>query len=75
VSDKPKRRWYQFNLLALFVLTTLVAAVLAYVTYEQRLAQNQKSAAEELQKLDGVHFRLFYGRDSVSPVAAARARR
>jgi len=59
MSEKPKRRWFQFSLLALFVLTTLVAAVLAYITYEQRLAQNQKSAAAELQKLDGVHFRLF----------------
>src|SRR5678816_4646343 len=58
-GSPPKRRWSQFSLKTLLVFTTVIALIFAYITYEQRLAQNQKLAVEELEKIKGVKFTLF----------------
>jgi len=35
MTDKPKRRWYQYSLRSLFVLMTLVAIVLPQLNIER----------------------------------------
>jgi len=52
VSDKPKRRWYQFSLkTVLVVLTLLCLGPGRYVAYEQAKARKQKAAVEAIEKL------------------------
>jgi DNA-directed RNA polymerase subunit RPC12/RpoP len=58
-DNPPKRHWSQYSLKTLLVLTTVVALIFAYITYEQRLAQKQKMVVEELEKIKGVKFTLF----------------
>jgi Leucine Rich Repeat (LRR) protein len=54
VSDKPKRRWYQFSLLTLLVvLTLLCVGPGGFVAYEQRKARQQQAAVEAIEKLGG----------------------
>jgi hypothetical protein len=47
-TPKPKRRWYQFSLRALFGLTTAVALSCAWFGYQYREGQRAKAAIEEL---------------------------
>lgn len=54
VSDKPQRRWYQFSLLSMLVVTTLLCiGPGGYVAYEQAKARKQKAAVEAIKKLGG----------------------
>ena len=48
---KPKRRWYQFSLRSLLVLTLIVAIGMSWLAVRLRQAQNQRKAVIELQKL------------------------
>jgi len=47
-TPKPKRRWYQFSLRALFGLMTVVAMFCAWFGYQRREGQRAKAAIEEL---------------------------
>lgn len=47
---KPQRRWYQFSLRMLLVLTTIAGFGLGYVGYERRLAQHQHEIEAALTK-------------------------
>src|SRR5436190_3472864 len=38
VSEKPKRRWFQFSLRAMLIVMTLVAIVLGRVAYLRQMA-------------------------------------
>src|SRR5262245_32146909 len=50
MEGKPKRRWYQFSLLSLLLLTTAIAVGPGgWVLYEQRQARRQKEAVALLQ--------------------------
>ena len=54
MSDKPKRRWYQFSLKTLLVVMTLLClGPGGYVAYEQEKARRQKAAVEAIEKLGG----------------------
>ncbi len=53
MSDNPNRRWYQFNLRTLLVLTTLVAALLGMSRILIGPAEVQRKAAESVERLGG----------------------
>jgi Leucine-rich repeat (LRR) protein len=62
VSDKPKRRWYQFSLKTLLVVLTLFCiGPGGYVTYEQKKARRQKAAVAAIKRLGGA---VFYDLDA-----------
>jgi len=50
---KPKRRWYQYSLRSLFILTTLVAIACSWYAYEMNEAAKRRVAIKEIQRLDG----------------------
>ncbi len=54
----PRRRWYQFSLRSLFVLTTVSAVLLAYETHRVR---QQKQALATVRELGGS---VFYNYDA-----------
>jgi len=51
VSDKPKRRWYQFSLGTLFVVTMLCCLIAALVSMLLRSRQFQEQAAFHRRQL------------------------
>ena len=51
---EPKRRWYQYNLRTLFVLTALVAAVFAYHKARTGRYEAQQRAINAIQTMGGV---------------------
>ena len=57
MTDKPKRRWYQYSLRSMFVLTTLVAIVCSwYVSWyavERQKTAKIRAAIAEITKLGG----------------------
>jgi hypothetical protein len=80
VSDKPKRRWYQFSLKTLLaVMTLLCVGPGGYVAYEQGKSRQQKRAVETIRSIGSVDFddsirrrsavtRVILGDDSFSNV-------
>ena len=46
MSDKPQRRWYQFSLRTMLVVTAIVAVPLARVAYLVRMAEYHERAAD-----------------------------
>ena len=61
MSNKPKRRWYQFSLkTVLIVMVLLCLGPGGYVAYEQNKVRRQKAAVEAIEKLGGV---VGYGRN------------
>ncbi len=50
MSNKPKRRWYQFSLKALLCLMLVVGCGLGWFTYHLRLARNRQIAIAECEK-------------------------
>src|SRR5436190_22236931 len=55
MTDKPKRRWYQFSLRGLLVVLTLLClGPGGYVAYEQAKARRQTATVEAIKKLGGV---------------------
>jgi hypothetical protein len=49
----PKLRWYQYRLRSLFVLTTLVAVGMSWLTVTMQNQRKQKAAAEAIEKAGG----------------------
>jgi hypothetical protein len=61
VSDKPKRRWFQFSLKTLLVaLTLLCLGPGGYVAYEQNKARKEKAAVKAIEKLGGSVYYFDY---------------
>ena len=54
---KPKRRWYQYSLRTLFIITTLFALVCGWYAYEMQKAAKRRAAIAEFEKLGG---RVWY---------------
>jgi len=54
MADTPNRRWYQYSLRSLFVLTTLVAACCSWYAYEMNEAAKRRAAIMEINKLGGM---------------------
>jgi len=50
---RPKRRWLQFSLRSMFVLTTLVAIACSWYTNEMRKAARKREAIEKIAELGG----------------------
>ncbi|MEE8452886.1 MAG: leucine-rich repeat domain-containing protein [Thermoguttaceae bacterium] len=53
MTNNPKRRWYQYSLRTLFIITTLVAVAGSWYTYEMRQAAKRRAAIAKIQKLGG----------------------
>ncbi len=53
MTDKPKRRWYQYSLRTLFVVMTLFAIACSWYAYEMHKAAKRRAAIEEIEKLTG----------------------
>jgi len=53
VSDKPKRRWYQFSLKTLLVVFTLASVSLGWLTYERNEVQKRETAIARIKELGG----------------------
>ena len=53
MTGKPKRRWYQYSLRSLFILTTLVAIACSWYANEMQQAAKRRAAIEEIEKLGG----------------------
>ncbi len=53
MTDKPKRRWYQFSLRTLFIITTLFAIPCSWYAYEMNEAAKRRAAIEKIEKLGG----------------------
>jgi hypothetical protein len=52
-QPKPRRRWFQYSLRTLFLLTLLASIGLSWFTVRMQRARRQKEAVEEIQRLDG----------------------
>jgi hypothetical protein len=52
-TKQPKRRWYQYSLRSLFLLTLLVALGMSWLTVTMRSQRQQKAAAEAIEKAGG----------------------
>ncbi len=52
-KQQAKRRWYQYRLRSLFLLTLLVAIGMSWLTVTMRNQRQQKAAAEEIEKAGG----------------------
>ncbi len=53
---KPRRRWYQYSLRSLLVLTLLVSVGMSYVAVRMQRARRQKEAVEAIRaclQIDG----------------------
>jgi hypothetical protein len=53
VSDKPKRRWYQFSLKAMILAMVVCGCGLGPIAYEHQRARNQHAAVAALEKRGG----------------------
>jgi len=53
-TPKSKRRWYQFSLRSLFVLTTFVAIACSWYASEMHKAAKRRAAIEEIERIGGV---------------------
>ncbi len=53
MTDKPKRRWYQFSLRSMFVLMTLVACACSWYAYEMNKAAKRRESVAAIIKLGG----------------------
>jgi Leucine-rich repeat (LRR) protein len=53
VSDKPKRRWYQFSLASLIVVMGLASIAMAWVAYERNEVRKRKVCLAAIQKCGG----------------------
>jgi len=53
MTDKPKRRWYQYSLRSLFVLTTLVAIACSWYAWEMNEAAERRAAIAKIEKAGG----------------------
>jgi hypothetical protein len=70
MACNPKRRWYQFSLIQLlFVLTIVCVGPGGYVAYEQKKAREQKTAVEAIERLGG---RVSYQEDVPARSATMR---
>ena len=56
MTDKPKRRWYQFSLRTLFIITTLFAIPCSWYAYEMNEAAKRRAAIAEIEKNLGTQF-------------------
>ena len=63
MTDKPKRRWYQYSLRTLFVLMTLFAIACSWYAVEMQKAAKRRAAIAEITKLGGLV--LYY--DAATP--------
>ena len=50
----PTRRWYQYSLRSLFILTTLVAFACSWYAVEMQNAAERRAAIKEIKKLRGL---------------------
>jgi len=53
MTANPKRRWYQYSLRSMFILTTLVAIACSWYAYEMNEAAKRRTAIDEIEKLGG----------------------
>jgi len=53
MTDKPKRRWYQYSLRSMFVLTTLVAMACSWYAYEMKQAAERRAMIEAIIEAGG----------------------
>jgi len=53
MTAKPKRRWYQYSLRSMFVLTTLVAMACSWYAYEMKQAAERRAAIWKIERLGG----------------------
>lgn len=53
MSEKPKRRWFQFRLKAVLVVTTLACVALGWLAYERDKVQKRADAIAAIEKLGG----------------------
>ena len=53
MSNKPKRRWYQFSLLALLLLTTVISVPLGWLAYERNKVRQREAAIAAIKKRNG----------------------
>jgi len=53
MTDNPKRRWYQYSLRSMFILTTLFAIACSWYAYERRKTAKVRAAIAEIEKLGG----------------------
>jgi internalin A len=61
MSEKPKRRWFQFSLKTLLVTIALMCLALGYVVYKRDVAARAKVAAETL-KIRGASYEFPPGK-------------
>ena len=55
MSDKPKRRWYQFSVKSLLLAVTLLAmGPGGYISYEQNRVRQRQAAMDTVKDLGGV---------------------
>jgi hypothetical protein len=52
-TKPPKLRWFQYSLRSLFLLTTVVAIGMSWLTVTMQNQRKQKAAAEAIQKAQG----------------------
>jgi len=60
-APTPKRRWYQYSLRSMFVLTTLVAIACSWYAYEMKEAAQRRAAIAEFNERGG--FIVYYEAD------------
>ena len=53
MTDKPKRRWFQFRLRTLMVFVTLCAVACSWFTVRWQRARGQREAVEAIEKAGG----------------------
>ena len=53
MTDKPKRRWYQYSLRTLFVLMTLFAVACSWYAVEMQKAARRQMAMARIEKVAG----------------------
>ena len=53
MTDKPKRRWFQYSLRTLFIITTLVAIACSWYVCEMQKAAKRRAAIAEIEKQGG----------------------
>ncbi|HEY2838669.1 MAG TPA: hypothetical protein VGJ26_05955 [Pirellulales bacterium] len=55
MTEKSRRRWFQFGLRTMFVVVTVCAAFLGWLTWEWRYVHARKACMHKL--LEGIHER------------------
>ena len=53
-KKQPKLRWFQYRLRSLFLLTTLVAIGMSWLTVTMQNQRKQKAAAKAIEKVGGI---------------------